>query len=294
MIYGAIDIGTNAARMLIGEVCYSSEKFFMKKLSYTRLPLRLGEDVFESGVISEKKEDNFIKTMQSFKLIAEIFNVKELRAVSTSAMREAINQNSVIENIKNKSDIDLEIISGEEEAELILGAFEMLNLNKSDAYVVIDVGGGSTEISIFENGQKTNAKSFEIGTIRLLKNKVPKSTWQNMDKWIDEHVDKKTKHTVYGTGGNINKVHKLIGNPLMDSVELNGLKSFYNKLKEMDLNERISEFKLKPDRADVIVPALKIYLFAMKKMKVKNLVVPKIGLSDGVIYNFYKTHSNGK
>ena len=294
MIYGAIDIGTNAARMLIGEVCFSDNKFFMKKLSYTRLPLRLGEEVFDSGIISEKKEGDFIKTMQSFKLISEIFNVKELRAVSTSAMREATNRKSIIEKIYKKTDIELEIISGDEEAALILGAFDMLNLNKSDAYIVIDVGGGSTEISVFENGQRTNAKSFEIGTLRLLKNKVPKSSWQSMEKWIESNIDKKQKYTVFGTGGNINKVHKLIGNPFKEQLEISELKSFYDAIKGMDVETRIAEYKLKPDRADVIVPALKIYLQALKKMKAKNLFVPKIGLSDGVIYNFYKNQKNGK
>ena len=294
MIFGAIDVGTNAARMLIGEICKSETGPFMKKISYTRIPLRLGEDVFENGKISEKKSRDFVKTMECFKLISEIFMVDGLRLVSTSAMREAKNASSIINKIKETTGLNLEIISGKEEAQLILGAFELLNIKKSKTYIVIDVGGGSTEISIFSNGKRTQAQSFEIGTIRLLKEKVQTKIWEEITLWIKENVDVNKDYLVFGTGGNINKIHKLIGDNMGDSVKYGDIKEFYQKIKELKIDDRITQFKLKPDRADVIVPALKIYIYIMKKLKVSDLHVPKIGLSDGVIYNFYKRSKNVK
>ncbi len=293
MIFGAIDVGTNAARMLVGQICKTDDKLFMKKISYTRIPLRLGEDVFEIGGISKKREGAFIKTMKSFKLISEIFDVQNLRAVSTSAMREANNSKSIISKIKDSTGIELEVISGDEEAALILGAFEMLNIEKSKPYLVIDVGGGSTEISIFKNGERLNAKSFQVGTIRLLKGKVQKSSWDSMEHWINKNVGLSHDCHVFGTGGNINKIHKLIGANNEDSIRYDALKDFYQTLKNLSLEQRITKYKLKPDRADVIVPALEIYLFSLKKIEAKQLSVPKIGLSDGVIYNFYKNRKNG-
>ncbi|HLU87550.1 MAG TPA: hypothetical protein VKZ44_07320, partial [Taishania sp.] len=172
MKFGAIDIGTNAARLLIGEVVKEDGRKFVNKVSYTRIPLRLGESVFDSGRINKKKAEQFIKTMRAFQLISELFEVKELRACATSAMRDAKNSEKIKTKILAETGIKIEVISGDEEANLIFGTFFLLDIEKSKPYIVVDVGGGSTEISIFKNGQKVNSKSFEIGTLRLLKGKT--------------------------------------------------------------------------------------------------------------------------
>ncbi len=288
MKFGAIDIGTNAARLLVGEVCKDGEHHYVKKISYTRIPLRLGDDVFENGKISKVKQGHFVDSILAFKLIAGIFEVEELRAVATSAMREAKNAEKVISQIKDATGIDIEVISGQEEAELIFGTFMLLDFDKKKSFIVVDVGGGSTEISVFENGTKTAAKSFEIGTIRLLKEKVNQSLWDDISNWIKHNVDFSTDHQLFGTGGNINKIHKIIGLKDKAPVDLNSMKMLFENLENLTLEERIDRFQLKPDRADVIVPALRIYLHVMNQLNCSEISVPKIGLSDGMIYEMYR------
>jgi len=288
MIYGAIDIGTNAARLLIGEIIQDRKKSFVKKISYTRIPLRLGDDVFDTGKISKHKLEAFVKTMKTFGLISEIFEVSKLRAVSTSAMREAKNAEKVIQKIKKETGIDLEIISGQEEAELIFGAFDLLNLPVDLPFLVIDVGGGSTEISVFEKGNRVASRSFDVGTIRMLKSKVSKNVWTEIKQWIELYVDLSDEHQIFGTGGNINKVHKLLSEHDADSISLKDMRDLSDKLTFLSIEERMSEYKLKPDRADVIVPALEIYTYVLNELSAEKISVPKMGLSDGIIYDFYK------
>lgn len=288
MKFGAIDIGTNAARLLVGEVCKDKQHHYVKKISYTRIPLRLGDDVFENGKISKIKQDHFIDSVLAFKLIAGIFEVEELRAVATSAMRESKNADKVLAKIQSKTGIDIEVISGQEEAELIFGTFMLLDFDKKSSFIVVDVGGGSTEISVFENGTKTAAKSFEIGTIRLLKEKVNQSLWNDLSDWIQKNVDLSTDHQLFGTGGNINKIHKIIGLRDKSPVDLKSMKKLFENLKKLTTEERIDRFQLKPDRADVIVPALNIYLHVMNELKSNEIAVPKIGLADGMIYEMYR------
>jgi len=203
MKFGAIDIGTNAARLLVGEVCYDGDHAYVKKHSYSRIPLRLGEEVFDQGRLSKKKIDQFVDCIQAFKLIAHIFEVEQLRAVATSAMREAKNGIKVQEKIKEKTGVNIEIISGQTEAELIFGTFFLIDFDQSQPFMVIDVGGGSTEISVFENGQKRASRSFELGTIRMLRGKVSKKIWTDMSSWIETEVDPSIPHRLFGTGGNI-------------------------------------------------------------------------------------------
>ncbi|MFM8241798.1 MAG: exopolyphosphatase [Crocinitomicaceae bacterium] len=288
MIYGAIDIGTNAARLLIGEIIQDRKKSFVKKISYTRIPLRIGDDVFDTGKISKHKLEAFVKTMKAFGLISEIFEVSKLRAVSTSAMREAKNAEKVIQKIKKETGIDLEIISGQEEAELIFGAFDLLNLPVDVPFLVIDVGGGSTEISVFEKGNRVASRSFDVGTIRMLKSKVNKNVWTEIKQWIQLYVDLSDEHQIFGTGGNINKVHKLLSEHDADSISLKDMRDLSDKLTFLSIEERMSEYKLKPDRADVIVPALEIYTYVLNELSAEKISVPKMGLSDGIIYDFYK------
>ncbi|MEY3237778.1 MAG: hypothetical protein RI883_1879 [Bacteroidota bacterium] len=287
MKFGAIDIGTNAARLLVGEVEHEGGHSFVKKISYTRVPLRLGEEVFEDGKISKKKTDDFVKTIQAFKLISEIFDVKKLRAVATSAMREATNSQKIIEKIFEESGVEIEVISGDEEAELIFSTFFLLDFDKNLPFLVIDVGGGSTELSVFESGERIASKSFEIGTIRLLKGKVKNDVWSSIHEWITEHVDLNSPHKIFGTGGNINKVHKILGVGQMESVSLEKMTDLRAKLGSLTLSQREDEYQLKPDRADVILPALDIYIYILNELNSTELVVPKIGLSDGMIYQMH-------
>lgn len=294
MKYGAIDIGTNAARLLVGEVETLNGHSFVKKISYTRVPLRLGEEVFTDGKLSKKKTEDFVKTIQAFKLISEIFEVKKLRAVATSAMREASNAAKVIERIKQETGVEVEVISGDEEAELIFGTFFLLDIDKTMPFIVIDVGGGSTEVSVFEGGERVASHSFEIGTLRLLKDKVKKEQWSEIHDWLSKHVDLKSPHQIYGTGGNINKVHKLLGAGHMESLSLKDLKNLKDELDTMSLDQRVDTFQLKPDRADVIVPALNIYIYILEELRSKRILVPKIGLSDGMVYQLYQQEKSKK
>jgi exopolyphosphatase/guanosine-5'-triphosphate,3'-diphosphate pyrophosphatase len=285
--YGAIDIGTNAARLLVGEVTTENGHSFVKKISYTRIPLRLGEEVFEDGKISNKKAIDFVKTIKAFRLISEIFEVRELRACATSAMREASNGLEIKELIKKETNVDIEIISGNEEADLIFGTFFLLDFDKNIAFIVIDVGGGSTEVSVFEKGERVASKSFEIGTIRLLKGKVNENIWKDIHSWIANHVDLETVHQIFATGGNINKVHKMLGAQHMETISVRKMKELREEINALTIDQRVEKFQLKPDRADVIVPAMDIYLYIMKELKCKNIIVPKIGLSDGMIYDMH-------
>lgn len=287
MKFGAIDIGTNAARLLVGEVTTENGHSFVKKISYTRIPLRLGEDVFEDGKISERKAQNFVKTIQSFRLISEIFEVQSLRACATSAMREAKNGKEIQQRIEKETGVRIDIISGNEEADLIFGTFFLMDFDKTIPFVVIDVGGGSTEVSVFENGERVAAKSFEVGTLRILKGKVKETIWKEIHDWIAKHVDIKTVHQIFATGGNINKVHKMLGAQHMESITTKKMKLLRDEIAELTIPQRVEHYQLKPDRADVIVPAMDIYLYIMKELKCKHLIVPKIGLSDGMIYDMH-------
>ena len=293
MKFGAIDIGTNAARLLIGEVVKNDDnKSFIKKISYTRVPLRLGLEVFKNGEISHKKIKEFTKTIQAFKLIAEVFDVKDLRACATSAMREADNGLKIKAHILEETGVDIEVIDGAEEAKLIFSTFALLDLEKDKPFVVVDVGGGSTEINIFKNGKIVSAKSFKIGTIRILKDKVKDKTWKELDEWLTKKQEEIVGLRVFATGGNINKTHKLLGFKFLEPLPFRDLEALYDELKELSLDKRIEQFGLKEDRADVIVPALHIYLKIMRKLKAKEVIVPKVGLSDGVILELAKSEKN--
>lgn len=289
MKYGAIDIGTNAARLLIGEVKKESGYSYVKKISYTRIPLRLGEEVFENGIISPSKTEKFVKTIESFRIISEIYEVKNLRACATSAMREAINGLEVRDLIQEKTGVEIEIISGDEEAKLIFGTFMLLDFEKSKPFIVVDVGGGSTEISVFEKGERIASKSFEIGTIRLLKKKVKSNIWKHIHEWIVQYVDLSNPHIIFATGGNINRVLKIIGGNNLSPIPLKKIEKLRTNLNELSVDDRIAKFQLKADRADVIVPAMDIYIYILKELGADSVIIPKVGLSDGMIYDLFLT-----
>ena len=286
--YAAIDIGTNAVRLLIGELDEANEQKFVKKISYTRIPIRLGIDVFENGRISDKKIDDFVKSIQAFKLISEVFNVKKLRACATSAMREADNAKEVIKKVKKETQVQIEIIDGSEEAELILSTFFLLEFDGTIPFVVIDVGGGSTEISIFRKGEKVTARSFPTGTVRLLKGKVKSIVWNELDDWIKSNFRSDTEYLTFATGGNINKIHKILGKKSTESITMKEFKNLYKDMKDLTDKQRERDYKLKSDRSDVIIPAFEIYLKIFKGLNPNEFFVPKIGLSDGIIYNLHQ------
>jgi exopolyphosphatase/guanosine-5'-triphosphate,3'-diphosphate pyrophosphatase len=287
MKYGAIDIGTNAARLLIGEVVHDSGRSFVKKISYTRIPLRLGDDVFSLGRIDVKKKLNLINTMKAFEIITDIFEVKKLKAYATSAMREAENAAQIVTDINSATGIDLNIISGAEEANVILGTFMLLDFDKGRPFVVIDVGGGSTEINIFKKGEKVGSKSFKVGTLRMLRGKINSGVWGEITAWISDYLLPFEEYLIFGTGGNINKAHKLLAHGPNDAASIEELTRLKNELESLDLSERMKKFQLRPDRADVIVPALEIYTNILANFKSKLIHVPKVGLSDGMVYQMY-------
>ncbi len=291
MRFAAIDIGTNAARLLVGKVVDNGSGSYVEKISYTRIPLRLGESVFELGKISERKETDFVKSMEAFKLISEIFDVEQIRACATSAMREADNGEEVQKRILEETGVNIEIISGKEEAKLIFSTFTLMKLDDGVPFVVVDVGGGSTEVSVFENGERVASKSFKIGTIRLLKGVTQENIWQEMHDWLENHVDLSSVHRIFATGGNINKAHKILGAGHLEPIRIEAITDLRDELEPLSVKERINRFQLKPDRADVLVPALNIYLYVLETLGCSEIIVPKIGLSDGMIYNMYLQHN---
>ncbi|MEY2652213.1 MAG: hypothetical protein RLZZ321_1306 [Bacteroidota bacterium] len=286
MKFAAIDIGTNAARLLIGEVLVSQSGLQIQKLGYYRSPLRLGADVFGKGKIGATKLKQFIQTMQAFQLLASAHQVTELRAVATSAMREASNNKKVAKEIFQTTGLQIEVISGEEEAKLIFSAFELLHLGQKTQYIVVDVGGGSTEISVFEDGQRRASKSFELGTLRILNQKIDSNIWSDFTTWIQTHAKVNEPHLVFGTGGNINRALKMLPNK-KDKISRKDLLQLHTQLASLSIDQRIEQFQLKADRADVIVPALEIYIAALTALEQDQIVVPKIGLADGILLELF-------
>lgn len=294
MILAAIDIGSNAVRLLIEEVVITGEnQQYFRKISLTRVPLRLGEDVFSNGIISEEKSKKLIKTLKAFSYLMEVNDVKHFRACATSAMREAENGKEIRKLIKSKANIDLEIIRGYDEAELILANFNTANLLKDQTYLYIDVGGGSTEVSILKNNKKINSKSFKLGTVRLLQGKVKDSIWEDAKEWVS-NLNINEKVIAIGTGGNINRIYKESVHSFGAKIKYEEIESIVNHIAKFSYEERIKKLKLKPDRADVIIPAGKIYLSFMNHLDANEMLVPKVGLADGIIYNLFQKHIKNK
>ena len=290
MRLAAIDIGSNAARLLISDVIpggtEDNPEFI--KIALIRVPLRLGFDVFDKGEISSGKVDKVIKTIKSYKLLLDIYDVKHLKACATSAMRDAANGEAIIKKVKEETGIEINIISGQEEASFIYENHIAENMNSDESYLYIDVGGGSTELTFFTDGKLIFKESFNIGTIRLLKNQVNEEHWNTMKEFIKSKTKGYHHVTAIGSGGNINKIFSISkrkeGKPL--SLEL--LRDYYKEFSTMSLAQRMSLYKLREDRADVIVPALLIYINVMRWTDTEEIFVPKIGLADGLIHNLYQ------
>ncbi len=286
--YAAIDIGSNAVRLLISNIIEETGKpAKFKKNSLVRVPIRLGADVFLSNKISDANKERMVDTMLAFRLLMKSHKVKKYKACATSAMRESENGKEVVDTIFKEAGIKIDIIDGEEEAKIIAATDLNKFINPTKTYLYVDVGGGSTEFTVISNGIQKASKSFKIGTVRLLNNMVKDDAWEKLEKWIKNNTSEYHKIRVLGSGGNINKIFKVSGKAIGKPLTYFYLTSYYKTLQSYTYEERITELELNQDRADVIIPAMRIYLSAMKWSKSKHIYVPKIGLSDGIIKSIY-------
>lgn len=286
--YAAIDIGSNAVRVLISNVISSKMKSpkFMKS-SMVRVPIRLGEDSFTVGEISDKNKKRMVKAMKAFKHIMKISNVTSYMACATSALREANNAEEVVELVKRTTGIQILIIDGKREAEIISTTNIFESINKNKTFLFIDVGGGSTEFSVLVKGKRIVSKSFKVGTVRMINNMVSDKIWVEIQRWIEQNTKGYTKLSLLGSGGNINKLFKIAGIKEGRPLSFIKLNTLYSELNQLTYEERIVQWELNPDRSDVIIPATQIYLKALQWSGATEIYVPKIGLADGMIKVLY-------
>ncbi len=288
MRLAAIDIGSNAARLLIAETAFDTTgKPVFNKLNLVRVPLRLGFEVFEKGEISKEKKGMILQTMKAYSHLMNAYGVTHSIACATSAMRDASNSQEVIRKVRMETGISIEIISGDFEASLIYENHVAEQMDTDHSYLYMDVGGGSTELTFFAEGRLIFKESFNIGTIRLLKDKVEDKLWTDMKDFIKQKTKGYKKIVAIGTGGNINKVFSLSKKKDGKSLSLELLKDYLKEFSSFNLQDRIQTYKLREDRADVIVPALQIYINAMRWADADEIYVPKIGLADGLIQHLY-------
>ncbi len=286
--YAAIDIGSNAIRLLISNVIEQKDTpTLFRKNALIRVPIRLGEDVFTTGQISQNNQRRMLDAMKSFNLLMHIHNVKHYRACATSAMREAGNGYAFAKAIQEQTTINIDIINGEEEAAIIAATDLYSFIKKDKTYLYIDVGGGSTEFTVYNEGKPVTSKSFKIGTVRLINENVADTVWESAQQWIEKNTQEYRSIRVLGTGGNINKIFKLSGFKTGRPLTYLYLVGYYKKLAKMTYSQRITELSLNPDRADVIIPAMEIYLKSMQWSKAEHIYVPKVGLADGIIKSLY-------
>ncbi|MNJ95165.1 Guanosine-5'-triphosphate,3'-diphosphate pyrophosphatase [compost metagenome] len=286
--YAAIDIGSNAMRLLVSNIVEQEGKETQfNKSSLVRVPIRLGQDAFTVGEITDENIERMIDAMKAYKLLMKVHRVEKYMACATSAMREAYNGREVADLIEQESGIKIEIIDGKKEA-AIIASTDLHHLVKTDqTYLYVDVGGGSTEFSLFDNGKIVASKSFKNGTVRLLNNMVNEVVWQEIEKWIKTVTEPYETITLIGSGGNINKLFKMSGKQQEKPLSYFYVNSQYQFLNSLTYEQRIAELGLNPDRADVIIYATRIYLNAMKWSGARNIYVPKIGLSDGIVKAMY-------
>jgi exopolyphosphatase / guanosine-5'-triphosphate,3'-diphosphate pyrophosphatase len=288
MLLAAIDIGSNAVRLFFSNVFEQDGKIIVEKASLMRIPIRLGDDVFTTHVISESKKHKLIKTLKAFKLLIEVNEPVAYRACATSAMREAHNSHEVVEQIARETGIKVKIISGLEEAHIVSSVQNHELMRQHPYSLFIDVGGGSTEISLLTRNEILESESFEIGTVRMLSQRVQKLEWIRMRQWLLQFNNYFKDMAMVGAGGNINKISRLYGHTSEKTLPFENLQFALKTLQKYSLQERIEILGLRPDRADVIVPAAQIFNFIMKTTQTKTLLVPKIGLSDGIVNVLYR------
>ncbi len=284
----AIDIGSNSIRLLIMNIIPTDTYTYYRKVSMTRLPVRLGADVFTTGKISDANAQRLVDAMRAYSYVMKVNGIQGFRACATSAMREAKNGAKLVKKIAKATGINIEIISGEEEARLIFASkmFDVINPTEKN-FVYIDVGGGSTELTIWENGEIVNSKSFKVGTVRLLNNLVNPDDWSEMESWVKLSTAHITDLAMIGSGGNINKTHKMSGKKMGEPLSIKYLSTQLKKISKLTPDQRVTELGLNFDRADVIVHALTIYTSVSKWVGAQKIYVPKIGVSDGIVRDLY-------
>jgi len=287
--FAAIDIGSNAVRLLFCNVFDDDGIITLKKAELIRVPIRLGEDSFITGKISEEKIQKLIDAMKAFKSLIKVNEVIDYRACATSAMRDAANGKEIVERIRKEAGILIELIDGKTEADLLYCNHVLQHLDKENSYLYIDIGGGSTELTLFSKGKTIASQSFNIGTIRMLHNQIDKAYWTNFKQWIEDTTKNYSPLLAIGSGGNINKLFKLSGKKLNKMISTEKLKNLYALLESYTYEERVKILGLKTDRADVIIPASKILLTVLKKAGIENTIVPQTGLADGIILQLYKS-----
>ncbi len=286
--FAAIDIGSNAMRLLVSNIIEEQGKETQfSKSSLVRVPIRLGQDAFTVGEITEENIERMIDAMKAFKLLMKVHKVEKYMACATSAMREAYNGKEVVDLIRKKADIKIDIIDGKKEAAIIASTDLHYLLKTEQTYLYVDVGGGSTEFSLFSNAKMIASKSFKVGTVRLINDMVNDIVWQEIEKWIKTNTAEFEPVTLIGSGGNINKLFKMSGKLQDKPLSYIYLNTQYTALNALSYDQRVSDLGLNPDRADVIIPALRVYLNAMKWSGARSIYVPKIGLSDGIIKAMY-------
>ena len=288
MRLAAVDIGSNAIRLFVAEVFYDEGKIELDKISHTRIPIRLGEDVFTFGRISEQKEKQLKQVITGLGLIIESLGVEHFRICATSAMRSAENGREVANAIALKTGLSIDILSGAEEADIIFGNFEQQDLPKSKNYLFIDVGGGSTELSIIENFERKHSQSFEIGTVRMLINEqenVPRA----ISFWLKEYLNAGLSYEAIATGGNISSAFKMLEKKQREPVTVKELETLLRALSKLSTHERVKKFAIRPDRADVIVPALNLYTQVANSANIEKIFAPKFGLADGIVLKLFKS-----
>jgi exopolyphosphatase / guanosine-5'-triphosphate,3'-diphosphate pyrophosphatase len=286
--YAAIDIGSNAMRLLVANIIEEPGKeVHFNKSSLVRVPIRLGQDAFTVGEISAENIERMVDAMKAYKLLMKVHKVEKYMACATSAMREAYNGKEVVDYIKDKADIQIDIIDGKTEAAIIASTDLHFLLKTEQTYLYVDVGGGSTEFSMFSNGKMIASRSFKIGTVRMINEMVSRIVWDEIEKWITQITEDYDHISLIGSGGNINRLFKMSGKLQDEPLSYIYLNGQYALLNSMSYEQRISELALNPDRADVIIPAMQVYLNAMKWSGARHIYVPKIGLSDGIIKALY-------
>jgi exopolyphosphatase / guanosine-5'-triphosphate,3'-diphosphate pyrophosphatase len=291
MLFASIDIGSNAVRLLFANVFENRKRASADKASLIRIPIRLGLDVFNDGLISQEKADNLVKTMQAFKLLLEVYQPLAYTACATAAMREASNSSEILSRVFNETGIEVRVIDGQEEAGII-SALNSISINKQfGTTMYVDVGGGSTEISVMAGERFINSASFQIGTLRLLCGKTEQSEWDKMEDWLKPYQLKPGQINVVGSGGNINKLTKLYGSTANNTITLKELEYAYDHLGKMSMKERIETMGLRPDRADVIVPASDIFVKILKWAHQDYVIAPKIGLADGLVLKLFNEYT---
>lgn len=292
--FAAIDIGSNAIRLLISNIVEEPGKApQFNKSSLVRVPIRLGQDAFTTGVITAENVSRMIDAMTAYRLLMKVYRVDRYMAAATSAMREAVNAGEVIAEVEAKSGIAIDIIDGQKEAAIIASTDLHYLLKTDQTYLYVDVGGGSTEFSLFSNGVMVASRSFRAGTVRLLNNMVTDDVWNDINAWISSNTKGYGDIKLIGSGGNINKIFKMSGKKQEVPLTYRYLRQRFHELSAMSYDDRVYTLGLNPDRADVIIPALSIYLNAMKQSGAKHIYVPKIGLSDGIVKAMYYDRVKG-